>query len=55
MNKLNRKRYQLLLNEYAEDHVRETTMDFHHHLKAAFVDAYEYGLIKQGPTRKTII
>ena len=55
MNELNRKRYQLLLNEYAEDHVRETTMDFHHHLKAAFVDAYEDGLIKQDPTRKAII
>ena len=55
MNEMNRKKYQLMLNEYAKDHVRETTMDFHHHLKAAFVDAYEDGLIKQDPTRKAII
>ena len=47
--------YQQLLNDYAKDHERQTTMDFHHHLKAAILDAVDEGLIEKDPTRKVII
>ena len=30
---LDRIAYQKLLNDYANEHERQTTMDFHHHLK----------------------
>ena len=33
--------YQKLLNDYAETHERQTTMDFHHHLKSAVLDAVD--------------
>lgn len=29
--------YQQLLNDYAKDHERQTTMDFHHQLKGRFL------------------
>ena len=35
---LNRIAYQQLLNDYAEYHERQTTMDFHHQLKGAVLD-----------------
>jgi hypothetical protein len=47
--------YQQLLNDYAAEHERQTTMDFHHQLKAAILDAVDDGLIKREPTRKAII
>lgn len=47
--------YQQLLNDYAEEHERQTTMDFHHHLKCAILDAVDEGLIERDPTRKAII
>lgn len=47
--------YQKLLNDYAETHERQTTMDFHHQLKAAILDAVDEGLIEHDPTRKAII
>lgn len=52
---LNRITYQELLNKYAETHERQTTMDFHHHLKGAILDAVDEGLIDRDPTRKAII
>ena len=52
---LTRIRYQQLLNEYAESHERQTTMDFHHQLKGAILDAVDEGLIDRDPTRKAII
>jgi len=52
---LTRIRYQQLLNEYAESHERQTTMDFHHQLKGAILDAVDEGLIGRDPTRKAII
>ncbi len=52
---LNRVSYQQLLNDYAKNHERQTTMDFHHHLKAAILDAVDEGLINKDPTRKIII
>ncbi|MEG2013042.1 MAG: site-specific integrase [Anaerovoracaceae bacterium] len=47
--------YQQLLNDYALEHERQTTMDFHHQLKGAIVDAVDEGLIERDPTRKAII
>ena len=47
--------YQQLLNDYAEFHERQTTMDFHHQLKGAILDAVDEGLIARDPTRKAII
>ena len=52
---LDRITYQKLINDYANDHERQTTMDFHHHLKGAILDAVDEGLIQRDPTRKTII
>ena len=47
--------YQQILNEYALEHERQTTMDFHHQLKGAIMDAVDEGLIPRDPTRKAII
>ena len=55
MNKLDRATYQGILNVYAEKHERQTTMDFHHHLKAAISDAVDDGLLKSDPTKRVII
>ncbi len=55
LNIIDRVTYQQLLNDYAKDHERQTTMDFHHHLKAAILDAVDEGLIERDPTRKVII
>lgn len=52
---LNRIAYQQLLNDYAIYHERQTTMDFHHQLKGAILDAVDEGLIERDPTRKAII
>lgn len=52
---LNRITYQQLLNDYAVDHERQTTMDFHHQLKGAILDAVDEGLVERDPTRKAII
>lgn len=52
---LNRISYQQILNEYATTHERQTTMDFHHQLKGAILDAVDEGLIERDPTRKAII
>ncbi|OOF49001.1 site-specific integrase [Rodentibacter genomosp. 1] len=52
---LNRITYQKLLNDYARYHERQTTMDFHHQLKGAILDAVDEGLLSRDPTRKAII
>ena len=52
---LNRVSYQTVINGYAEHHERQTTMDFHHQLKGAILDAVDEGLIPRDPTRKAII
>ena len=52
---LDRTTYQKLLNDYAAEHEHQTTMDFHHHLKCAILDAVDEGLISKDPTRKAII
>lgn len=52
---LTRISYQQLLNDYASEHERQTTMDFHHQLKCSILDAVDEGLIDRDPTRKAII
>lgn len=52
---LDKRKYQLLLNNYAETHEKQTTMDFHHHLKSAILDAVDEGLLERDPTRKIVI
>ena len=55
VGELSRITYQQLLNDYAEKHERQTTMDFHHQIKGAILDAVDEGLIERDPTRKAII
>lgn len=55
LKELDRYSYQQLLNEYALTHEKQTTMDFHHHLKGAILDAVDEGIITQNPTRKIVI
>lgn len=55
IEKLTRTAYQQLLNDYAKEHERQTTLDFHHQLKGAILDAVDEGLIGRDPTRKAII
>lgn len=52
---LTRTAYQRILNDYAKEHERQTTLDFHHQLKGAVMDAVDEGLIERDPTRKAII
>lgn len=55
MGELDRRSYQKLLNDYALTHEKQTTMDFHHQLKGAILDAVDEGVIGRNPTRKIII
>ncbi len=55
LHQLDRITYQKLLNDYAAEHERQTTMDFHHQLKGAILDAVDEGYIDRDPTRKAII
>lgn len=55
ISNLDRITYQKLLNDYAKTHERQTTMDFHHQLKGAILDAVDENLITKNPTRKAII
>ena len=55
VKELTRRTYQQLLNDYAVTHEKQTTMDFHHQVKGAILDAVDDGLIDQNPTRKIII
>lgn len=55
VSEMTRTVYQQLLNDYAKEHERQTTLDFHHQLKGAILDAVDEGLISRDPTRKAII
>ena len=55
MCEINRITYQQLINAYAKEHEKQTTMDFHHHVKSAILDAVDDGLIERDPTRKVVI
>ena len=52
---LTRTTYQKLLNDYAKEHERQTTLDFHHQLKGAILDAVDDGLIERDPLLIIII
>lgn len=43
--------YQQLINDYAETHERQATMDFHHQIKCAILDAVDEGMIARDPTK----
>lgn len=47
--------YQKLMNDYAEEHEHATTMDFHHQVKSAVMDARSEGYIEKDPTWKAVI
>lgn len=55
LSDLSKRSYQELLNEYAMNHEHQTTLDFHHQVKSAILDALDEGLIKFNPTRKVVI
>lgn len=55
INDLDKRNYQNLINNYAQTHEKQTTMDFHNHLKSAIHDAIDEGLLTSDPTRKVII
>lgn len=55
LSELTRTAYQKLLNDYAKEHERQTTLDFHHQLKGAILDAVDEGMLERDPTRKAII
>ena len=55
VSELTRTAYQQLLNDYAKEHESQTTLDFHHQLKGAVLDAVDEGMIERDPTRKAII
>lgn len=55
LSQVTRLEYQKIINEFAKDHEKATTMDFHHQLKAALIDAYDDDLLKHDPTRKAVI
>ena len=52
---IDKRTYQTLINEYAHTHEKQTTLDFHNHLKSAILDAIDEGFLKSDPTRKVII
>lgn len=55
VSEMTRTVYQELLNAYAVTHEKQTTMDFHHQIKASILDAVDEGYIDRDPTRKAII
>ncbi|MCO7128324.1 site-specific integrase [Sporolactobacillus shoreicorticis] len=55
ISELDRLVYQNILNEYAITHEKQTTMDFHHQVKACISDLFHDGLIERDPTYRAII
>ena len=47
--------YARWITVYKQGAIRKVTMDFHHQLKGAILDAVDEGLIQRDPTRKAII
>ena len=47
VSELTRTAYQQILNDYAKEHERQTTLDFHHQLKGAILDALDEGMIER--------
>ncbi|MCL1993542.1 MAG: site-specific integrase [Spirochaetes bacterium] len=52
---LDKRSYQKLINAYARTHERQTTMDFHNHLKSVILDIIDEGFFTSDPTRRAII
>lgn len=55
VSQLTSQSYQRILNEYAKDHSKRTTTDFHRMIKPSAIDAFDEGYIKRDPTRKAVI
>jgi integrase len=55
IQELDKRSYQTIINDYAQTHEKQTTMDFHNHLKSAILDAIDEGFLMSDPTRKVII
>lgn len=55
VSEINHYNYQKLINDYAENHEYLTVKGFHHHCKAAIVDALEDGLLSKDPTRHLVL
>ena len=55
VGELDRRSYQSIINQYGKTHEKQTTRDFHNHLKAVVLDAVDEGLLKYDPTRKVVI
>ena len=53
--KLDRYAYQNIINQYATDHEKQTTLDFHHLLKGAVLDGVDDNIIPKDPTRRVVI
>lgn len=47
--------YQKLINDYAKNHEYTTVKGFHHHIKAAMLDALDENLISRDPTRHLVL
>lgn len=55
LNQIDHFTYQKLINGYAEEHEYLTVKGFHHHVKAAIMDAMDEELIKRDPTRHLVL
>lgn len=55
MKDIDRTSYQRLLNEFGKTHSKQTTTDFHHHMKSCLLDALDDGVLEKDPTRKIVI
>lgn len=55
LSEFDRRDYQKIINEYAKTHEKQTTVDFHHHVKSAIQDAFHDRLIDRDPTYKTVL
>ena len=55
LTRLDRAGYQKIINTYAQTHESATVRDFHTHIKACLLDAFEEGDIKKLPTRKIVL
>ncbi len=49
LSDLDRVSYQQIINDYAECHERQTTMDFHHHLKGCLLECFRWRAINKRP------
>ena len=55
MRELTKSSYQAIITKYGEEHEKTTTMDFHHQVRAALVDAYDEGILKRDISRRVVI